>query len=146
MIENIIRIEELKKQMSNGNGRFEDGIALAEVGVSDLNSLFDITYKQAENWVKLKEFISQKANKNLITDEHWGLYQEIIDFMYHPLQIENNDGKVDISKIKRDLLEIINQNPVGACLCGHGESCDICSPSESYNKLSNGIRNYLKQL
>lgn len=85
MVENIIRIDELKKQMSNGKGRFEDGKALVEVSVSDLNSLFDITYKQAEDWVKLRDYISRKANQNLITDEQWRIYQEILDFMNHSI-------------------------------------------------------------
>ena len=31
---------------------------------------------------------------------------------------------------KQELLQVVNYNP-GGCLCGHGESCSVCSRGDS---------------
>ncbi|MDA1675629.1 MULTISPECIES: hypothetical protein [Bacillus cereus group] len=52
-----VEIDKVKEQLSNGNSRFENGKALTEIHVSELNKLLDIAYKHEEENYKIKQLL-----------------------------------------------------------------------------------------
>lgn len=61
-------------------------------------------------------------------------------------KIQSNETQEAVAKIKKELSAIINKNRGGSCLCGHRESCDVCSPSPRYTGLMDDLRDYISKM
>lgn len=61
-------------------------------------------------------------------------------------KLQNNQIEEMTAKIKNDLLEILGKKRGGSCLCGHRESCDVCSPSPRYTGLVRDLNNYINNM
>ncbi|PLS19502.1 hypothetical protein CVD28_03540 [Bacillus sp. M6-12] len=61
-------------------------------------------------------------------------------------KIKSNEVQEATEKIKNELITIINKKRGGSCLCGHRESCDICSPSPRYTGLVRDLQNYIGKM
>lgn len=67
-----LEIDQIKKKLSDGNSRFENGKLLVEVNLSDLNTLLDLTYKYERDWNGTCEVLS-KANELIKSEEELNL-------------------------------------------------------------------------